>query len=288
MECHKYVVEKDYEFYVIEDSESNDDLPSQEPTNLQTDEELREVWCSKGKSSMKDYAATQCLMELRSAEKYIRRFNDRKSVKLALWKEISQEMKKQGYNVDAEKCRQKYSNLSKKYIAFVRHCTKTGNDKTAPPPFYDLLHKVLGSKDKVNLTDTVDTLVDWRDQTNHSGSQENENTLNNLPHAHSSQQVVTTPTAVPKNEKKIQDPKQKLHKLKTITKADILDKITECNEKVIQTQKENVIQIMEVLKEHNELIKGQMKQRQQLITVFENIANSKKFKKRRHSSSESE
>lgn len=56
-----------------------------------------------------------------------------------------------------EKCRQKFANLTKKYVEFVRHCKQTGNLKTQKPVHYDLLHKI-GDKDKVCLKDVPENL----------------------------------------------------------------------------------------------------------------------------------
>ncbi|CAG9814616.1 unnamed protein product [Phaedon cochleariae] len=61
---------------------------------------------------------------------------EEEKLKLKLWKEISEELCKKGYLADAEKCRQKFANLSKKYVEFVRHGKQTGKEKNQEPASY--------------------------------------------------------------------------------------------------------------------------------------------------------
>lgn len=220
-------------------------------------------------------------MELRSSEKFIKKFNDRKTVKWTLWKEIAQELNKKGFNVDAVKCRQKFLNLTKAYVAFVRHCNKTGNNKVNTPPFYDLLHNILGNKDKVLLNNISDSMpfnansTEIVDVSDDNLDQEQSRDVEGLPKTMSADKVTSN--------------SNKKSSVKSVTKSDIIKTIVECNNKIVSAHKENMDKIMSVLTEQNEIMKSEMKQnqdqREQLIHVFQELIRSKNKKKRKRASS---
>jgi hypothetical protein len=57
-------------------------------------------------------------------------------------------MRQMRYDVNIKQLKQKFSNLQKTYIKFRDNMKKTGTQKINPPPFYDDLHAILGTKDK--------------------------------------------------------------------------------------------------------------------------------------------
>lgn len=77
---------------------------------------LLTVWNSKGKPNEYCHEATLLLLECR--QKYNTTFLDKKSNKIQLWKNLSDEMRKYGYDVDGKKCQQKFANLQKIYLKF--------------------------------------------------------------------------------------------------------------------------------------------------------------------------
>ncbi|XP_063925036.1 uncharacterized protein LOC135138928 isoform X2 [Zophobas morio] len=74
------------------------------------------VWCKKGKrsDSESDTAACLLLLKLRNTEKYLQRFQDGGSEN-KVWEELASEMRLAGYDVDAQKCAQKFAQLTQSY-----------------------------------------------------------------------------------------------------------------------------------------------------------------------------
>lgn len=73
-------------------------------------------------------------------------FDDKKTTKSKLWNKIAKELSNR-FNItegDGKGCRQKFSNLSKTYIAYVNHQKKTGEEKIESPPFFEELHSIIG------------------------------------------------------------------------------------------------------------------------------------------------
>lgn len=114
--------------------------------NAELDEKtsLNEVWCRKKPNEI-DLEATAQLLKLRN--ELSSQFNDKKTVKAKLWLRIAQELKK-NFNLGdngAEKCRQKFSNLQRCYLNYVKHQKTTGSEKNDDiPPFFEELHSILG------------------------------------------------------------------------------------------------------------------------------------------------
>ncbi|CAH1101791.1 unnamed protein product [Psylliodes chrysocephalus] len=269
------------------------------------------VWKSKGKNSEEDKQAVEILLveRLRLAHK----FDDKKTVKIQLWKEIAQELEKHKFNVTGEQCRQKFSNIQKSYINYVRQINSTGSGKIDPPENYDLIHAILGGKDKILLNDVIDTM-DVLSPTNlnsASSAQELETYPSSSNRASCSQvleppsssnrascsqvleppsssnrascsQVVETPSSskwtsnMPKNNLQNLKAKKKSVNTEKITKASILEEIRR------QTKKQDDFneRIMKVLENQSE-------QRERLINLFEKMVDSeetRKYRKRSYSS----
>lgn len=105
---------------------------------------LNEIWCRKKPNEI-DLEATAQLLKLRN--ELSSQFDDKKTVKAKLWQRIAKELIK-NFNLGdngAEKCRQKFSNLQRCYLNYVKHQKTTGSEKSDDiPPFFDELHSILG------------------------------------------------------------------------------------------------------------------------------------------------
>lgn len=118
------------------------------------------IWKSKGRPTKADDQATTLLLQLRA--QLAPKFDDKKTVKNQLWVKIVEELENSGYSCGTgkergERCRQKFSNLQKQYLQHKQHMRKTGEKKKEPPPFFDEMHGILGSKHKVNPTNFQDS-----------------------------------------------------------------------------------------------------------------------------------
>lgn len=102
------------------------------------------IWCRK-KPTEVDIEATTKLLQLR--QEMATQFDDRRTVKSKLWNRIAcilQEEFNLGDN-GVEKCRQKFANLQRMYLAYVKHQRSTGSGRNDNmPPFFDQLHSILG------------------------------------------------------------------------------------------------------------------------------------------------
>lgn len=116
-------------------------------------DETELIWSHK-KNTEHDAQATEYFLQLRGEEKYKPLFADKKFGKFKLWMEIAKEMNNAGYYVGdgregAERCRQKFSNLEKSFLKYIRHVRSETRNKREPPPFYEYM---------VNLVDPDDRL----------------------------------------------------------------------------------------------------------------------------------
>ncbi|CAG9763726.1 unnamed protein product [Ceutorhynchus assimilis] len=119
--------------------------------------ENEEIWCKK-KPTEKDLMATELFLSLR--DQYKDKFNDTKTTKTSIWKIIAKKLMEENYNLGkdpVEKCRQKWANLQKKYLEHMKHLKTTGVERIETPPFFDILHGILGSKDKTNPRMLIDS-----------------------------------------------------------------------------------------------------------------------------------
>ncbi|XP_044760423.1 uncharacterized protein LOC123317876 [Coccinella septempunctata] len=92
-------------------------------------------------------------MFLSLREKYSSQFDDKKTNKSQIWRKIWKEMEEAGYNLGdngVERCRQKFANLQKQYLAHLNHMKKTGSEQREQPLYFDKMHNLLHMKDKIN------------------------------------------------------------------------------------------------------------------------------------------
>lgn len=86
------------------------------------------MWCNKGKPSANDREATNLLLTLRL--KYDKQFSDKRTVKATTWRKISDEINEAGFYSGKDgpkKCSKKFMDLTKAYIAFIKHVNKKIN-----------------------------------------------------------------------------------------------------------------------------------------------------------------
>jgi len=75
-------------------------------------------------------------------------------------------MGEMGFNVGGsgkevvEKLRLKFANLQKQYFLYIKHQKSTGESQKDPPSHLELLHSILGNKDKTNPKNLIDSLVE--------------------------------------------------------------------------------------------------------------------------------
>ncbi|KAF5294106.1 hypothetical protein FQR65_LT10931 [Abscondita terminalis] len=107
--------------------------------------------------------ATLLFLKLRTD--FNNKFNDRKTVKQSLWQKIASELRIHGFDIPegregAEKCRQKFANLQRTYLNYIKHIKTTGEEKKDPPPYFNEVDAILRNKDKVHppyVEDSLDT-----------------------------------------------------------------------------------------------------------------------------------
>lgn len=89
--------------------------------------------------------ATELLLDLR--QKWQHEFDDKKTRKGKLWHKISQHLEQGGFYVGedgGERCRQKFANLIKSYMGYIKHQKKTGAQKNDDiPDFFDKIHSII-------------------------------------------------------------------------------------------------------------------------------------------------
>lgn len=59
---------------------------------------------------------------------------------------------------DAERCRQKFANLQRGYVNYIKNMKTTGAGKRDPPPYFNEIDIILRDKDKVNPQCLEDSL----------------------------------------------------------------------------------------------------------------------------------
>ncbi|CAH1993846.1 unnamed protein product [Acanthoscelides obtectus] len=118
------------------------------------------MWTKKKPSEM-DNEATHLMLSLREEKSTY--FDDKRTRKLKLWNDIAKELEENNFhlgNKGGKRCRQKFANLQKTYLSYMKHQTTTGSERIDDiPPFCDELHSILGCKHKVtplNLEDSMD------------------------------------------------------------------------------------------------------------------------------------
>ncbi|KAK4882306.1 hypothetical protein RN001_005625 [Aquatica leii] len=136
--------------YVVT-AEDSADVGHEDNVEECSKENTEEIWSSK-KPTNRDNLATECFLKLRYA--LTEKFVDKKNNKGKLWAQVAASMEQKGFKLGSngsERCRQKFANLQKMYFGYIRgHVKKTGTEKKEEPMFYELMHAILGDKDKTN------------------------------------------------------------------------------------------------------------------------------------------
>ncbi|CAH1131031.1 unnamed protein product [Ceutorhynchus assimilis] len=125
--------------------------------------DTNKVWVPH-KKMPRDIEATTALLTIRGRDEFQKKFKDKKHQKITLWRQIADELRESGFDIGqgkegAEKCRQKFCNLQKVYIAFRDNMKQTGSSFQEKPAFFEEMHKILGEKDKVKPPFLVDSLT---------------------------------------------------------------------------------------------------------------------------------
>lgn len=81
-----------------------------------------QVWNKKGRPSDNDTAATILLLKLRNSSKYAPKFKENYTLKNNVWDAIANEMRIAGFDVDGQKCAQKFIQLTQIYQKKDCHC----------------------------------------------------------------------------------------------------------------------------------------------------------------------
>ncbi|XP_031329470.1 uncharacterized protein LOC116160417 [Photinus pyralis] len=230
------------------------------------------IWKSARNQTQADINAIITFLTLRSSDKYDRLFNDKKTVKLKVWQMLAEAMNQEGFHVGngkeaAERCRQKYHNLMKSYLQLTKN-SKTGTEGGKPlPPYFDLMHKLYGTKHSVNPTYTVDSLTG--EQENENNSEENIEIQEETKSGPSTPSTsgTSTPTARPS-------------KLKPKSNSDrILSSIEALHKQQQESNQRNFESIENLLKEQNQYKK-------EFLSLFKKIVEGKKKRKRESSESD--
>lgn len=103
------------------------------------------IWTKK-KPTERDNEATALMLKLREERSSL--FDDKKTRKVKLWNDIAKDLKEKDFHLGekgGERCRQKFANLQKAYLAYIKHQTTTGTERNDDfPPFFEELHSILG------------------------------------------------------------------------------------------------------------------------------------------------
>ncbi|XP_044749973.1 uncharacterized protein LOC123310533 [Coccinella septempunctata] len=106
-------------------------------------------------------AATHLMLRLRDQKK--EQFNNKKNNKRQLWAGIAEELTRNKFMLGAnggERCRQKFANLTKAYLRYIRNQKTTGAAFMEHPPFFEEVHSILCEKHKTQPKHLVDSLED--------------------------------------------------------------------------------------------------------------------------------
>lgn len=133
--------------------------------NNQDKDQAEEVHLKK-KTEMSKEATLEFL---RMRKEFNTKFNDRKTVKNCLWEKIALEMRNNGYEMPggregAERCRQKFANLQRSYMNYIKQMKTTGSERRDPPPYFEEMNEILGGKHKVDpphLEDSMDSSTSY-------------------------------------------------------------------------------------------------------------------------------
>ncbi|XP_044760900.1 uncharacterized protein LOC123318355 [Coccinella septempunctata] len=146
-------------FEELADSLESEAFQTEDEENIFTNEE-GVIWIKK-KPTDTDIAATHLMLRLREQKK--EQFNNKKNNKRQLWAGIAEELTRNQFMLGAnggERCRQKFANLTKSYLKYLRNQKTTGAAFMEHPPFFEEVHSILGEKHKTQLKHLVDSLED--------------------------------------------------------------------------------------------------------------------------------
>lgn len=303
--CHNYTSPNENSESTINAADLSEAGPSNRPDQGPNCNNKKDVWLSKGKPTADDREATNQMLLLRASDNFIKKFNDKSSCKLNLWKDIACRLQEMGYNVDAKACRQKFANLQNKYLKFKAHVNSTGADRRDPPEFYDQLDEILGDKDKVTLNFVTDTLTNHDQISNQLSQRTNSRTNREIAveplsdiESEISQEDLLDPEYCQSNQalpntteqEEIMESRLTSHshakKKHAVTKSDIVDCIKQGQMEQRNQQETQFNAIMAAFNKQNALTEKQNQQRDEFLLILKDFLKPKR--KRRQSSSESE
>lgn len=137
---HHYPEIFDDDIQMQTDDNATEQVPVEQPV-----ETVKDILWTKKKPTDRDCEATSLLLALR--QKMADQFDDKKNTKAKLWQKIAGTLKENNFSLGdkaADRCRQKFANLTKSYLSYVKQQQTTGEGKIDPPPFFDEMHSILG------------------------------------------------------------------------------------------------------------------------------------------------
>ena len=206
-----------------------------------------------------------------------------------MWGQIAEELMNHGLRIaknktdSAEKCRQKFANLQRAYIAFVDNTKKTGSEYIPKPPFFDELNEILGEKDKVVPKFLMDSFATDNVENIPSSSSIESDRANDPLEEH---QPSTSKTG---DSNKNVPPKSRPTKISVKPAKNI---IVETLKEIEASQRNEINNIVQIIKQNmekqNELLERQVNQRDDFLKIFKSMCKRNKKRKRSDSSSESD
>lgn len=201
------------------------------------------------------------MLQLRGSEKMMSKFNDKKTPKVQLWQEIAEEMAKMGFPIGlgkegAEKVRQKFVNLQRRYMKFVCANNQAGNQKLLPPTHFEQLHSILGESYGVSVL----YLCDDEDATEESLTESLELGINTLIDFDETPATSSSKESASSQQSAIVDTLKDLFHQQSVQQ----DKQFKC--------------LLKVLQEQTQLFKEQNAQRAELISLLKTIGLRNWFK----------
>ncbi|CAH1969803.1 unnamed protein product [Acanthoscelides obtectus] len=98
---------------------------------------INDMKWTKKKPSEIDNDATHLMLSLREEKSTY--FDDKRARKLKLWNDLAKELEENNFhlgNKGGERCRQKFADLQKTYLYYMKHQTTTGSERIDDiPPF---------------------------------------------------------------------------------------------------------------------------------------------------------
>lgn len=180
-----------------------------------------------------------------------------------MWQKIANEINSK-FNLGengAERCRQKFANLTKVYMTYIKNQKTTGSGHVDAPAFFEEMHDILGSKDKCNPRFLVQSSMEVDQPQDQHEDQEQEDPQEGQQDA----ELENQPENRYRNHRK---------PLKPDGPKDIILRELQLDREFREKQ----------VKMFNEHMKTTENQRERLLTILENAFS----KKRKRTSSDSE